>query len=112
PRSYLLDLHAAGELAGAKSHESDTISMVRVHVRLNLENECGHAGLGSQHGALVSRLRPRRRRQGGERIEQIADTEILECAAEKDRGHMARGKGARIQTLAGMAHQIKFPAQC
>ena len=86
--------------------------MVRVHVRLNLENECGHAGLGSRHDPLVSRLRPRRRRHGGERIEQIADAEILERAAEEDRGHVALGKSARVKSLASMAHQIKFPAEC
>ena len=40
PRSYLLDLHAARKLAGAKPHESDTVPMIRVHIRLNLEHEC------------------------------------------------------------------------
>ena len=39
PRSYLLDLHAARKLAGAKPHEGNTVPMIRVHIRLNLENE-------------------------------------------------------------------------
>ena len=69
-------------------------------------------GSVSRHDPLVGRLRPRRRRHGGQRIEQIADTEILERAAEEDRRHVALGKSARIKPLAGMAHEIKFPAQC
>ena len=60
---------------------------------------------------LVSRLRPRRRRHGGKRIEQIADAKILERAAEEDRRHVALGKSLRVEPLAGMAHQIKLPAE-
>ncbi len=86
--------------------------MVRVHIRLDLENECGHARLGGRHDPLVRRLRPRRRRHGGERVEQIADAEILERAAEEDRRHVALGKSLRVEPLAGMAHEIKFPAEC
>ena len=61
---------------------------------------------------LVGRLRPRRRRDGGERIEQIADTEIFERTAEEDRSQVALGKGSRVEPLAGMAHQIEFRAKC
>jgi hypothetical protein len=59
--------------------------MVRIHVRLNLENKCGRAGLGGSDDPLVGGLRSRRRRNGGERVEQIADAEIFERAAEEDR---------------------------
>ena len=69
-------------------------------------------GLGSRHQPLVGRLRSRRRRHGGERIEQIADAEILQRAAEEHRGHVAFGKGPRLKSLAGMAHEIEFPAEC
>jgi hypothetical protein len=33
--------HVALELAGANAHERDAVAMLRVHVRLNLEDEAG-----------------------------------------------------------------------
>ena len=110
--SHLLDLHAAGKLAGAEPDEGDTVAVVRIHIRLDLENECGRAGFGGRDDALVGGLRPRRRRDGAKRIEEVAHAEIFERTAEEDRSQVAFGKGARIESLAGMAHEIEFRAEC
>src|SRR4029077_7733789 len=111
PRPYLLDLHAARKLAGAKPDEGNTVPMIRVHIRLNLENKRRHIRLSRRHRPFVGRLCARRRRHRGERIEQIADAEILERAAEEDRGHVALGKSSRVKLLAGVAYEVELPCE-
>ena len=82
--------------------------MVRVHVRLDLENKGRQAGFGGSDDPLVGRLCPRRRRHRGERIEQIADAKILQRAAEEDRRQVAFGESLLVESLAGMTHQVEF----
>jgi hypothetical protein len=58
--------------------------------------------LGRLDHALVGLLGARRRRIGGERIEQIAHAEILERAAEVDRRQMCPRGRPRDRRLAGL----------
>src|SRR5688572_10385676 len=37
----VIHLHACLELARANAHERDTVAVLRIHVRLDLENEAG-----------------------------------------------------------------------
>src|SRR6476620_5788373 len=85
--------------------------MIRVHIRLNLENKRRHIRLSRRHQPFVGRLCARRRRHCGERIEQIADAEILERAAEEDRGYVTLGKSSRVKLLAGMAYEVELPCE-
>jgi hypothetical protein len=45
PGARMDDIHVARELPRANAHEGQTVPMPRVHVRLNLENETGEAGM-------------------------------------------------------------------
>ena len=60
--------------------------------------------------AFVGQLRPRRRRHAGERVEEIADAEILQRAAEEHRREVALGKSFAVEGLAGVADQIELVA--
>ena len=51
--AHQLRLHAARQLARADAHEGDAVAVVRVHVRLDLEDEAGHRRLAGLDRALV-----------------------------------------------------------
>jgi hypothetical protein len=79
--------------------------VVGIHVGLDLEDEGAHAVFVGVHLARIGALRARRRREGGERIEQILDAEILQGRTEEDRSQMALAKRREIETAAGLLHQ-------
>ena len=106
--AHQLGLHAAAELARAQPREGDAVAVVRIHVGLDLEHERAHARLGRLHLAQVGILRARRRRELAEAIEQIADAEIAQRAAEKDRCQMTFAERIQLEWLAGLAHQLEL----
>ena len=63
--AHLVELHAAAELSRAEPQEGDPVAVVRVHVRLHLEDEAGddvvarldRAGGASAAGAAAARSR-------------------------------------------------------
>ena len=97
-RAHELRLHAALEAAGADAHEGDAVAVVRVHVRLDLEDEARHAALVGRDEALVGLLAARRRRDGGERIDEVAHAEVLERRAEEDGRQVALAEGRRARS--------------
>ena len=92
------------QLARADAHEGDAVAVVRVHVRLDLEDEAGHLAF-ARIDLARRRLEPvRRRREIGERVDQIADAEIAQRRAEEHRRQMPFEKGGAVeflQTVAG-----------
>ena len=82
--------------------------MVRIHIGLDLEHEGAHARLGGLDLAQIAVLRARRRRETPETLQQIADAEIAQRAAEIDRRQMALAKGLELERLAGFRHQREF----
>ena len=85
----LVQLHAAPELARAQPHERDAIAVHRVHVGLHLEDKAGDSAIIGRNGRGIGRLRTRRRREAGQRIDQLGDAMFLERGAEIDRGEVA-----------------------
>ena len=55
--------------------------------------------------AHIGGLRARRRREDGERIEQVLDAEILQRRTEEHRRQMALAEAVEIETLAGVLDQ-------
>ncbi len=51
----LLQLHAAPEFARAQAQERDAVAVVRVHVRLHLEDEAGDFLFGRMNDAPLRR---------------------------------------------------------
>src|SRR5437868_4860628 len=79
-----LGLHAAAEFAGAQPCERDAVAVVRIHIGLDLEHEGAHARLRCLDLAQIAFLRPRLRREAPKALQQIADAEIAQRAAEID----------------------------
>ena len=106
--AHQLRLHAAAQLARAQPREGDAVAVVGVHVGLDLEHEGGHGAFMRVDRALVGHLRARRRREAGERVEQVLDAEILQGRAEKHRRQMALAERVEIEAPAGVLHQRQF----
>ena len=85
------DGHVLLEAPGADAQEGHAVAVLRVHVRLDLEDEAGE-GLGSS--ARVDAGRSSVARPGGgassmQRLEERLDAEVVERAAEEDRRDVA-----------------------
>ena len=67
------------------------VAVARIHVRLDLENDCADMpGSACQTTQLASAVCARGcGAMAGKRIEQIADAEILQRTAEEDLGTVA-----------------------
>jgi hypothetical protein len=105
-------LHAAREPAGAEPRKRNTVAMVRIHIGLDLENDRRHAVFVGGDDPLVGLLLARRRRHGADGIEQIADAEIVERAAEEYRAQVTLAERFQIEFLAGLPHQREFLLDC
>ena len=77
------------EATRADFQKRDPVAVVRVHVRMDLEHESGQFLLVGRHVALERMRLAGRRRDMDEAVEQLADSEIVQCAAEKDRRDLA-----------------------
>ena len=73
--------------------------MVRIHVGLDLEHERRHLRFLGIDRALVGLLRARQRRDRADRVEQIADAEVLQRRAEEHRTEVAFAKRRRSNCL-------------
>ncbi len=106
--AHQLGLHAALQRARAHTHEGDAVAVVGVHVGLDLEDEGGHVRLGRLDLAGVGLLGARRRAEGAERLDQVADAEIAQGRAEEHRRQMALAERLRVERLAGLARQLQL----
>jgi hypothetical protein len=101
-------LHAALQLARTDACESDAVAVVRIHVRLDLEDEGRHLVLVGVDDARIRLLVARRGREIAKRVDEIADAEIPQCGAEEDRGQMAFKEGFPVEWTAGLAGEFQF----
>ena len=90
PRARVRDAHVALELAGADTDEGEPVAVLRVHVRLNLEDKAGEAVGDRIDHAVVHGARLGRRRQFEESVEQHFHAEVVHGAAEEDGRELAR----------------------
>ena len=103
--AHQLRLHAAGEFARAQPRKGDTVAVVRIHIGLDLEHERAHARFRGLDLAQIAVLRARRRRETPQALQQIADAEIAQRAAEIHRRQMALAKRLQLERLAGFRDQ-------
>ena len=109
--AHLLQPHAAHQPARADAGEGDAVAVVGVHVRLDLEHQRGQAGLGRLDHARVGRLRARRRAVFGQAVQQVADADALDGAAEIHRRQVAGVECVAIELRQRGAHQVHLVAQ-
>ncbi len=103
--------HAAHQPARADAREGDAVAVVRVHIRLDLEDERGEVGLRRLHDPRIGGLGARLRPEGGQRVEQVGDADILDRAAEEGRGQMPRHETLDVEFRQSGAHQVDLLAE-
>src|SRR5690606_23205081 len=106
--AHQLGLHAALERARADAHEGDTVAVVGVHVRLDLEDEGRHLVFRRLDAARVRFLRTRRRRPVAKRLDQVAYAVIAQRRTEEDRRQVAFAKGVEVERPARLARQFEL----
>ena len=79
--------------------------MLRVHVRLNLEDETGELVVRWLHQPLRTHARARRGGELEESIQKGLDAEVCERASEEDRRELAGEKAVAIELGAGAVQQ-------
>jgi hypothetical protein len=97
PRAHIGDRGSRYEAPRADPYEGQAISMLGVHIRLNLENEPGEPVVFGVNPPLA-RV-PRGRRGGGfqEASEEGFDPEVGQCTPEEGGRHPSGGEPGRIQ---------------
>ena len=85
--------------------------MLRVHIGLHLEDEAGDFAAVGFDGGGFGRLRARRRRMGGERVDQFGDAEQFERRSEIDRGEVALPIAIQVEARIAALRQFRFFAQ-
>lgn len=98
-------LHVAGENAGADAQEGDLVAVVRIHVRLDLENKAGEFGVVRRDDEFARLAGAGRRSVLQKEVEQELDTEIIEGAAEED-GVMSPERTAFASKISPAASSI------
>src|SRR5690625_621934 len=90
--------HSALEMTGAEAHKGHAIPMLRVHVRLHLEDETGDLPLIRRDLPRCRHARLWRWRETGNAPHQLAHAKGVDGRAEPDRRHMALEKALQIET--------------
>src|SRR5690606_15195037 len=91
------DAHAAPEAPRADAHERDAVTVPRIHVRLDLEDDTGEARLHGVHRARERAAGARRRGELDERVEHLLYAEIVDGRAEEERRLPAREEGVAVE---------------
>lgn len=91
----LVQRHTAFEVAGTDTHESNSVTVLGIHVGLNFEDESGYLVFARADGAFGSRLFTRGRRKVMQAFQNFLDTEVVDGAAEENR----RKRSGQIQFL-------------
>ncbi len=81
----VVDLHAGFVLAGADAEERDAVTMFRIHIGLNLEDEAAEFGFIRFNHAFAGITRLRSRSPANERVQDVLHTEVIDTGAEEDR---------------------------
>jgi hypothetical protein len=91
-----------------RTHEGDAVAVVRIHVRLDLEDDAGHGRFRRFDLACGGTLRERRGCVCLERVQHVANAEVLERGAEEHRRERAVAEFLEIEAAAGRVHEIDF----
>ncbi len=97
--AHELGLHAAAELAGADPHEGDAVPVGSSMFAWILNTKPVIFGSVGDTAAGIGILAPRRRRDLGEPVDQVAHAEIAQSRAEEDRVRWPSRKASRSNGL-------------
>ena len=107
-RPHQLGLHAAFQCTGANPHEGDAVTVIWVHIGLDLEHKGRHFVLCRVNEAGIRFLVARTGGESAETLNEVAHTEIAQGGAEIDGCQVALAKRAEVERPAGLARQFQF----
>ena len=100
--------HVTLEFARTDTDERDAVAMFRVHICLDLEDESRKPRVLRRNFHAGHHARLGWRRMFQEPVEQKLHAEVVEGAAEEDRGGCVREHGGVIPFVPGMFEHFKF----
>ena len=119
PRSHVLGRSTPGKATRANPQKGHPIAVIRVHIRLDLENETRKGMLRGLDFSLIRGSRTRAGGQSQKAIEKGFHRVIGEGAAEEHRRLLTRTDRVGIQLGAGALDEVEvfgqivvIPAQC
>ena len=80
--------------------------MLRIHVRLDLEDDSGKCLFGRSNHSLLGRLGSGWRHEIHDRVEHFANAEVVDGRAEEDRRLFGCDERIAIERFGGAAHQF------
>ncbi len=101
-------LHAFFVFAGADAHERDTVAVLGVHVRLDLEHEAGELLFHRFHGTFVGHPWQRARGPVHHGVEHMVDAEVAQGGPEEHWGQLAVEEFLLVEFMAGALHQLQL----
>ena len=107
----MLQAHPAFEPPRTDTQKSDTVTVRRVHIRLNLENETGKSRFRRLHIPHRGMTSQRRLRPVQKCIQNFPDTEIVDRRTEKDRRKRTRQKFFQHERIGSPLDQFDFHLQ-
>ena len=101
-------VHAALELARANAHKGDAVTVILVHVGLDLKHKAAKvvaAGIDRFAGERIG-IGARRRGQTQELLEEGLHAKVGERRAKERRAQLAAGHGVQVELVAGAIEQL------
>ena len=101
-------IHAALELTRANAHKGDAVTVVLIHIGLDLKHKAAKvvaAGIDRLTGERIG-IGARRRGQTQELLEEGLHTKVGERRAKERRAQLAAGHGIQVELVAGAIEQL------
>ncbi len=102
--------HSRHEASRAHAEECDAVAMLRVHVRLDLENEAREGRLGRLHDAHAAVARLRRRCPFDQRLQDLLHAEVVDPGTEEHR-RLRSAQERELERVARAADQVHVMAK-
>ena len=99
------------QFARADAGKGHAVTVVGVHVGLDLEHQRGQGGFIGAHVAGLGRLVTRRRAEAGQRVQQVGHADLLHRTAEEHRGQVACVEAFQVEFRQCRLNQFQFLAQ-
>ncbi|RMO66656.1 hypothetical protein ALQ39_00548 [Pseudomonas amygdali pv. eriobotryae] len=107
-QAHVAHFHSLVVTARTDTHERDTVAVLGVHVRLDLEHETAEFLFGRFDGALVGHACQWLGSPVHHGIEYMVDAEVAQRGAEKQRGQLAVDEFLLVELVAGTLHQFQL----
>ena len=106
--THVENLFATSKATRANAQECRTVAVFRVHVRLNLEDECAEGIFIGAHRALVGFAHHRGRRKLGKSIQQLTHTEVVHRRTEEYGAHFSLQELFMVERIHGTRDHLVF----